>query len=327
MSNIAFPNIHVTAFQHPNDIQAIEALRSVKGLDIVCHKMMELGYEKISYINLIANAIRVTNTHFSKLHNILCDASKILSIEPPQLFIEKSDELNAYTYGSENPFIVLNSALVENFSEDEIRVAIGHELGHIKCRHVIYSSVARFIKDFADFLAGPSMGLASFLSMGLEFALFKWERKSELTSDRAALLVTQDIELCLSVFMKFMKFPPGIAKEMVLSEFLSQAELYSELDSDILSKIYKILAVSKKTHPDWVVRAKELSDWAKSESYKKLLEGNYPTGESNVSAISQEDIKKEIVEKSAPVIPADIEATKNAAVNMVKGGFKNLFGK
>ena len=139
MKRKEFINISASDFQHPYDvkaIEAIEALKTVKGLDILCHKMMELGYERVCYINLIANAIMVTQNHFTRLYDILKEASAILSMEIPKLFIVNIDELNAYTSGSENPFIVLNSKLVEDFNEEELRVVIGHELGHIKCKHV-----------------------------------------------------------------------------------------------------------------------------------------------------------------------------------------------
>ena len=174
MKRKEFINIGASDFQHPYDVKAIEALKTVKGLDILCHKMMELGYERVCYINLIANAIMVTQNHFTRLYDILKETSAILSMEIPKLFIENIDELNAYTSGSENPFIVLTSKLVEDFNEDELRVVIGHELGHIKCKHVVYSSAAKFIKNCAEFLSGPSMGIAGLLSMSLELALFKW---------------------------------------------------------------------------------------------------------------------------------------------------------
>jgi hypothetical protein len=86
MKRKEFINISASDFQHPYDvkaIEAIEALKTVKGLDILCHKMMELGYERVCYINLIANAIMVTQNHFTRLYDILKEASAILSMEIP----------------------------------------------------------------------------------------------------------------------------------------------------------------------------------------------------------------------------------------------------
>ena len=41
-----FSGISAITFQHPLDIQAIDALNKLKGLDLICRKMMEYGYEK-----------------------------------------------------------------------------------------------------------------------------------------------------------------------------------------------------------------------------------------------------------------------------------------
>lgn len=324
MTKTRFTNIGATAFQHPTDIQAINTLKTVKGLDLVCHKMMELGYERAAYISLIGNAIRVTPRHFSRLDTLLQESSITLGMDSPQLFIENSDELNAYTSGSENPFIVLTSKVVETFSDDEIRVVIGHELGHIKCRHVVYTSAASFVKDFADHLSGATLGVSGLLSMGLELALFKWSRKAELSADRAALLVSQDLATCQQVFMKLLGFPPGIAKDMIVDEFVSQAGLYADLDSDILSKIYKILAGRKATHPDLVVRTKEIAEWAKSDAYSRLLTGDYSIAGAVPPQISASSEQAPTTSQQ-PVESTTLHEAKDAALSAVKGGLKGLF--
>jgi Zn-dependent protease with chaperone function len=333
MERKKFVNISASNFQHPLDVKAIETLKNVKGLDTVCHKMMEWGYERVQYIRLIANAIMVSKNHFPRLYNILEEASVTLSMDMPNLFIENSMELNAYTSGSENPFIVLTSKLVEDFNEDELRVVIGHELGHIKCRHVVYSSAANFIKNCAEFLSGPSMGLSGLFSMGIELALFNWQRKSELSSDRASLLVSQDLNTCVNVFMKSLEFPPKIANEMLVSEFYTQAELYKDMDSDTLIKIYKLLSDKNKTHPDLIVRMKELSDWAKIGEYQKLLTGDYSVKEiiddqvTTDSAMIKEEHRIPNLEQSATLVNETVNAVTNIAGNIVKGGLKGFFKK
>lgn len=316
-----FNNISPVAFQYPLDIQAIDALKKLKGFDFLCHKMIEYGYEKVRYIDLVANHVKVTPRQCPKIYEIFKDAVETLDVSEPALFIGQSPELNAYASGSENPFIVLNSTLVEMLTEDELLAVIGHELGHIKCKHLIYTMVADFLRDFVDILSGATFGIGSLLSSGLELALFTWYRKAELSCDRAALLVTQNLDACLKVLMKLSGGSKVIAEQMNVEEFVKQADLYKEMDNDTLNKIYKFLLTRYQTHPYSVLRAKEIKMWAESDEYRKILQGDY-------QRIEQEQKKLEgNTTTEIPSPSATIGTTKDAAVGFVKTGIKGLFGK
>ena len=43
--------------------------------------------------------------------------------------------------GTNNPFIVLNSGLVDLLDAEELRAVIGHELGHILSGHSVYRTM------------------------------------------------------------------------------------------------------------------------------------------------------------------------------------------
>lgn len=62
---------------------------------------------------------------------------------------------------------------------------IAHELGHLKCDHGIWLTVANVI-------ASNTRTALPLLSRAVEDALLRWLRAAELTCDRAALLVAQD---------------------------------------------------------------------------------------------------------------------------------------
>jgi ribosomal protein L37E len=59
-------------------------------------------------------------------------------------------------------------------------------------------------------------------------------------------------------------------------EFLKQADLYEDVDANILDRIYKMLMVSSVSHPLTIVRARESVNWAQSREYNDILEGRYP---------------------------------------------------
>ena len=54
--------------------------------------------------------------------------------------------LNAGTYGTnEESFIVVHSALVDAYTDEELRFVIGHECGHIHNSHVVYLTTLHFL--------------------------------------------------------------------------------------------------------------------------------------------------------------------------------------
>lgn len=270
-----FPRITSAAFEHPADTQALEAVKRIPILDKVFRKLMELGIERVFRIQLMGQAIHVTPKQCPKVYRIFKEAADILDMHEPDLFLTTNPQANAFTFGVERPFIVLQSALVDLLDEDELMAVLGHELGHVKCGHVLYRSIAYFLGQ----IAGRLLGLGGMASMGLAVALFEWSRKSELSADRAELLVVQDPDVCLRLHMKLAGGSKAVFSQTDPQEFLRQADTYEELDYSTLNKVYKLLHELSQSHPLPVYRAKELQNWAKSKQYQEILAGRYPTSE------------------------------------------------
>ncbi|HEY7954241.1 MAG TPA: peptidase M48, partial [Polyangia bacterium] len=108
----AWPGLEAGQFQHPDDIKATEALRSVPGLDTVVSKIMEYGFERLYYLDNVAGNVRVTEKMFGRLYKSLRWGCQILDVEEPELYIHVDPVPNAFTYGHTRPFIVMTSGLV-----------------------------------------------------------------------------------------------------------------------------------------------------------------------------------------------------------------------
>ncbi|MBX9878450.1 MAG: M48 family metallopeptidase [Candidatus Obscuribacterales bacterium] len=270
-----FPRITSAAFEHPADTQALEAVKRIPILDKVFRKLMELGIERVFRIQLMGQAIHVTPKQCPKIYRLFKEAADILDMHEPDLFLTTNPQVNAFTFGVERPFIVLQSALVDLLDEEELMAVLGHELGHVKCGHVLYRSIAYFLGQ----IAGRILGLGGMASMGLAVALFEWSRKSELSADRAELLVVQDPDVCLRLHMKLAGGSKAVFSQTDPQEFLRQADTYEELDYSTLNKVYKLLHELSQSHPLPVYRAKEIQNWARSKQYQEILAGRYPTSE------------------------------------------------
>lgn len=237
-----YTGISSEAFKHPLDIQAEQALRSLPGFDLIAGKFVEFIYERPQFISLMGNSIQVGPRQYSTIYQIFRECVRDLDIYPePALFVAQDPQVNSYALGQEHPFIVINTGLLDLLNEAEIRTVLAHELGHIKCGHTILIQMALWMMNAAAFLGDVTFGLGNFVSTGLIFAFFEWRRKAELSADRAALLVMDDLEPVMLSMMKLSGGSHKYANECSLQEFINQSDNYQALDDDSLNQVYKFL--------------------------------------------------------------------------------------
>ncbi|HEY9692703.1 MAG TPA: M48 family metallopeptidase [Oculatellaceae cyanobacterium] len=277
-----YTGIKSEAFRHPLDKEAEKALRNLPGFDVVARKFVEFVYEKPQFVFLMGNSIQVGPRQYPTIYHIFRECVRDLDIYPqPALFVAQNPLVNAQAIGQEQPCVILNSALLDLLDESEIRSVLAHELGHIKCGHTTLIQMARWLMEAAFFIGDLTFGIGNIFNRGLILAFYEWLRKAELSADRAALLVMDDVNPVMHSMMKMAGGSVRYAKECSLDEFKSQAQKYQELDEDSLNQIYKFLLYNNisqgvfTTHPFTVERIRHLQEWANSEEYRQIRQGNY----------------------------------------------------
>src|SRR5580698_3382256 len=100
-----FPRIMSSAFEHPADRAALEAVKKIPVLDKVFKKILELGLERIMRIQLMGQAIHVTPKQCPKIYYLFKEAADILDLHEPDLFLMSNPKPNAFTFGVERPFV------------------------------------------------------------------------------------------------------------------------------------------------------------------------------------------------------------------------------
>lgn len=276
---VKFPNISSKTWEHPADRAALAALRKVPGLDTVLQKLVGVTTERSIRLITLASAVRVSTNQFPKLHRIHREACDLFDLkEGPELYVSQSPFLNAGAIGVEKPFIVLNSSLVDGLSEEEVLYVLGHELGHCMSGHVLYKTLLQLLIKFTTLAFSVPLGGASLLAIIL--ALKEWDRKSELSADRAGLLTVQDPQVCYTALMKLAG--GSRTSEMDINEFFVQAAEY-ERGGGVLDSVYKLLNLVGQTHPFPVLRLTELKTWVDAGAYGKILGGEYITREEGSS--------------------------------------------
>jgi Zn-dependent protease with chaperone function len=277
-----YPGISSEAFRHPLDRQAEQALRSVPGFDLVARKFVEFVYERPQLIYLMGNGIQVGPRQYGTIYHIFRECVRDLDVHPePSLFVVQNPLANSYAIGEQQPCIVLNTGLLDLLNEAEIRTVIAHELGHIKCGHTTLIQMANWAIQTVSAIGEMTFGLGNIVGSGLIYAFYEWRRKAELTSDRAALLVTDDLTLVMQTMMKIAGGSVKHAQECSLNEFMRQSEAFQNLDQDALNQVYKFLLYNGSqgggmmSHPFPAERLRYLQEWANSEEYRQIRQGNY----------------------------------------------------
>ncbi len=272
-----FPGLSPLAFQHPSDIQATENLKLVPLLPELLRAISGSVIEKQMRLINVANNIRLGPKQGQHIYDKFVYAADILDLPRlPEIYINNQYVVNATAFGIDNYQITLYAGLVDALTEDELMAVIGHELGHVKCQHMLYKTMAYLLRFLGQsiFSLLPA-GTGTLATITLQLAILNWERMAELSCDRAALLVVQDREVVASALSKLAGGSKTVMPEVNLDCVLEQAAEYEDSEQTLMEKIFKVQVMLGQTHPFPIVRAKEIMEWGLSEHYRSILEGDY----------------------------------------------------
>lgn len=262
-------DIDPSAWEHPADKAALQALRRIPVFDEVLKKLFGLFGEKPIRLAFQANAVKVGRRQFPDVYDAYLEVCETLDVKKPyDLFISQTPIVNAGAYGMKEPFIVLNSGTLLLLDRDEMMYLLGHEVGHVLSGHVLYKTMTVLLMQLAE-MGFPVVGIAARVVL---VGLLEWQRKSELSADRAGLLAVQHPEATMRSFMKLAG--GGSMEETNLNDFMLQADEY-RLTGDVADTVFKVLNLLGTTHPFHVLRAAEIRDWIESGEYDRVLRGEY----------------------------------------------------
>jgi Zn-dependent protease with chaperone function len=324
-SRTRFPGISSRAYEHPADRSALVALRSLSGFDTVLRRLAGLFSERAIRLMFLGGTVRAGENQYRHIHDMVRDSAYILDLpEVPELYVTQDPMPNAMTIGVDHPFIVLNSGLIELLDDEELRFVVGHEVGHVLSGHAVYRTMAMILTGLGARLAWLPLGnvaIAAIL-MGLN----EWQRKSELSADRAGLLAGQDVEAGKRALMKL----AGGARlsEMDGEAFLEQAREY-DAAGDVRDGLLKFLNMLGRSHPYAVIRFAELDRWARDGEYTRILGGDYERRADDASASVSDEVKnaanayRESWNRSADPFIGVVKGVAEGAVN----AGERLFGR
>ena len=290
-----FPGLSPQAFQHPSDVQATANLQKVPLLPVLLKKLSGSVFERQMRLMNIANNVRLGPNQGVEIYDKFVHAAKILDLpDLPEIYVNSSYTINATAFGLEKYQITLYAGLIDFLTEEELLAVIGHELGHVKCQHMLYKTMAYLLRFFGVSILSDLLpaGTGTLASITLQLAILNWERMAELSCDRAALLVVQDREVVASALSKLAGGSKKILPKINLDSVLEQADEYHDSDLNLMEKIFKVNMMLMQTHPFPIVRAKEIMDWGVSEHYQNILAGDYAPQEGVDDLLVTEPVAK-----------------------------------
>jgi Zn-dependent protease with chaperone function len=203
---------------------------------------------------LISQAQQVTPQSAPEMMPLIQVNSARLQVEPVNVFIVPSNQLNAYTFGMDSPkAIVLYSSLFKIMDQDEIQFILGHEMGHVKLGHTWLNS-----------LVGGMAGIPSSLGAAaiMELAFRWWNRACEYSADRAGVLACAKPSKAISALIK-LEAGPAARTQAGMQAAIQYIE--SE-DDDIMHNLEEILA----SHPMIAKRVEQIRKFSNTQEYRNL---------------------------------------------------------
>ena len=260
--------LRASDFRHPLDQQNTQLLEAIPGISALTKSLVTPVAERMLVLEQISTSVLVGPTQLPHVHQMVLDAAAALDVEPPQLYIRQNPTPNAYTLAISGraPVVVVHSALVDLMDAAELQAVIAHELGHLKCDHGVWLTVANLLTLGAEI----TPLVPSFVAANFNDELMRWVRAAELSCDRAALLVAGDPSVVVSVLMKLSGGCPKLSGQLNVDAFLDQARGYDEATASPLGWYLRNAQNKQLTHPLPVARAREIDKWAREGGYRSL---------------------------------------------------------
>jgi Zn-dependent protease with chaperone function len=226
------PDYHLerSVFLWAQDGQAMSHLDSFSALTTAARAVSD--HVGRPWIEATFNGIRVGPKQLPDVWDIAVLAGRILGLPiMPDVYIAGDSMWQTYTFGSEtSSFIVLGTALLNNFHGDDLLFVIAREMGHCRAGHALWKTVLRFVAGNTgpkSSLSGGLMGALSPLKLvwsAVEMPLMMWSRQSEITADRAGLLAVGDETLARRVLLGWSIRSSTFLKRVNIDEWMKQEE-------------------------------------------------------------------------------------------------------
>jgi len=211
------------------------------------------NYNNQNLRNLLSSSVKVSKNLFPKIDKSINNVFQRLGIDNNFNFFITANHIEtqaacAMMPQSPNAEIIITSRMIELLNSEELESVIAHEVSHFYYQHSLYPSIdkARNRTEYLNFL--------------------HLSRAAEISSDRAGLLGSGDIENSLRAMLKI---STGLRDEHISFNFSSYLDQLRELRQ--LKGNQNLLY---STHPTFLNRMQALIWFSMSNEYNEYFKTN-----------------------------------------------------
>jgi heat shock protein HtpX len=169
----------------------------------------------------MAGARQVSESEEPHLHNMIREVANLAGMPMPKVYVVQADTPNAFATGRnpQHAVVAVTTGIRRILNDRELRAVIGHEMGHVKNRDILTSSIvatiAGGISMIAQFLMfsslfggnrnqNPLISIAVILLAPIAAAMIQMgiSRTREYQADRTGAEITHDPEGLASALAK-----------------------------------------------------------------------------------------------------------------------------
>jgi predicted Zn finger-like uncharacterized protein len=221
-----------SVFLWAQDGQAMNKLQSISSL----HAAVKAVSDKVGrpWIESTFNGIRLGPRQFPDIWVRAILAARILGLSKmPDVYISGDSQWNTYTYGTDtSAFIVLGTAILNNFQNDDLLFVLAREMGHCRAGHALWKTVSRFLVGDTSTHGLLSNGVLNAISLSptkwiqdaVDLPLMAWARQADITADRAGLLALGDEAQARRVLLAWSIRSARLLKQVNIEEWMKQED-------------------------------------------------------------------------------------------------------
>jgi Zn-dependent protease with chaperone function len=236
--------------QTPSDRDALSLVKLTGILPHIVNQLLVKPRER--KLREVVARQGIAPSHFHNLEVLIQESAYAICLEtlPDVHVITMTGSPNSFTFGTEDaPVIVVDRRLIEVMTSSELRALFGHEMGHIKSGHMLYHSLAQMLAEGV----GVSASLMGFniISMPMQLALLAWQRESEFSADRAALVASGGSSHVVSMFARL----------------AGESYVCIGKNASILHGVAELF----RTHPNLSERARAVFEFSKTMEFANIM--------------------------------------------------------
>ncbi len=217
-----------SVFLWAQDGQAMSKLQKISAL----HAAVRFASDRVGrpWIESTFNGIRLGPRQLPDVWKQGVLAARILGLSKmPDIYLSGDNQWVTYTFGSDtSAFIILGTAILNNFEGDELLFVLAREMGHCRAGHALWRTVSRFLNGANTQSGILSKGLLNAISPtkliegAVDIPLMAWQRQADVTADRAGLLAVGDETLARRVLLAWSIKSNRLLKQVSIEEWMKQ---------------------------------------------------------------------------------------------------------